>query len=325
MAATPLHLSSLVKSHAQALGFDLVGISAATTSPYADHIRAWIASGQHGEMDYLDAGLEVRLDIRRKLPWAKSVISVALAYYAPNPHPEIQPPREAPEIPPGKIARYAWGRDYHAIFTPRLKKLERTLRDALPPESTRFEARAYCDAGPLLEREFAARAGLGWIGKHTLLIHPRHGSYFLLGELVTSLELAPDEPLTDHCGTCTRCIDACPTHAITPYSVNGSKCISYLTIEHKSAIDPTLVAPLHDAGYLIGCDICQEVCPFNRAPLLAHEPGFAPRAPAPAVDPQQVRHWTAQDWEMATIGGAHRRVKLPLWKRNAGLLENYPL
>lgn len=184
-----------------------------------------------------------------------------------------------------------------------------------------MQVRAYVDTGPLLERELAANAGLGWIGKHTLLIHPRQGSYFLLGELILSEELEPDSPMPNHCGTCTRCIDACPTDAITPYSVDARKCISYLTIEHRAAIAEEFHGPMRDAGFVIGCDICQEVCPFNRAPLVSREPDFVPRAPAPEISLRQILEWQEQEWDILTRGRATRRVKFPMWQRNARILS----
>lgn len=332
MSTDPHSLSALAKSLATELGFDLVGISRPAPSPpdRAAFYRQWLATGQHASMVYMQRNAEDRLNTPAKFPWAKSILSLALAYYVDAP--------AAPTLPAspttnnqqlttnnfGKIARYAHGRDYHKVFDHRLAQLEQSLRTHLPPELATFQARTYSDTGPLLEREIAATAGLGWIGKHTLLIHPRHGSYFLLGELLLSLDLAPDSPLPDHCGTCTRCIQACPTAAITPYAVNAAQCISYHTLENRGDIPPEFHAPMAAAGFLIGCDICQDVCPFNRRPLPTREPDFAPRPPAPTIPLPVIQHWTEQDWDIATRGRATRRAKHPMWLRNAQIVAPHP-
>jgi len=279
--------------------------------------RAWLAAGQHGEMHYLAQQVEARLDSRQKWPWARSAIVVALSYYQEDPNANSPAPSPAS----GRIARYAWGRDYHRVLDVRLRRLEKTLRQHLPEP---FEARACCDTAPVLERELAARAGLGWTGKHTLLIHPRHGSWFVLGELITSLDLAVDEPIPDHCGTCRRCIDACPTQAITPWQVDGQRCLSDLTLEHRSAIPAPLQPLMAGAGYVAGCDICQEVCPFNRQPLPLSDPDFHVQAPAPRVPLDVVQGWTELDWDVATRGRAHRRARFAMWQRNAAILAQRP-
>lgn len=335
---TPYAAAAAVKAFALEGGFDLVGIARAAPSSERDAAayRGWIAAGKHGSMDYLARNLEDRTDITRKFPWARSVVCVALAYY-----------QEAAEAGTGgggaigKIARYAWGRDYHKVIERKLKGLEKRMRgtfEGARGEGTRgelkgpvggevggestLEIRTYCDTGPIPEREFAARAGLGWIGKNTLLLHPRHGSYFLLGELVTSLELEPDEPIANHCGTCTRCIEACPTDAITPWSVDATRCISYHTLELRTpaAVPEAFHAAMQRAGYLVGCDICQEVCPFNRRPLETREADFGVRAPAPALPLEQVLAWQEQEWDILTRGRAHRRAKYEMWRRNARIL-----
>jgi epoxyqueuosine reductase len=275
-------------------------------------------------MDYMAKNIDDRLDPQRRFGWLKSVICVALAYWsdaegngpvkdADGASGESDTSKEQT----GKIARYAWGRDYHKVVTKRLETLEKKLRQAV---ATPFDARIYVDTGPLLEREFALRAGLGWIGKNTLIIHPRHGSYFVLGEMLTSLEFPYDAPMTDHCGTCTRCIAACPTDAITPYSVDATKCISYQTLENRGDIPAVMHEPMVAANYLIGCDICQEVCPFNRAPLPTREPDFAAQDPAPAAPLREVHSMDEPAWDKLTRGKAHRRAKLPMWQRNATLL-----
>jgi epoxyqueuosine reductase len=301
--------AGIVKQLARAAGFDLVGVAGIEASKWGDAYRAWIAAGKHGEMNYLAETAEERIDLSRKLPWAKSVICVGLSYGGAKFSGEAG----------GKIARYAWGRDYHKVFDGKLRKLEREMRAAIGE----FTSRTWSDAQVIMEREYAMRAGLGWVGKNTLVIHPKHGSYFLLGELVTSLEIASDEAVADHCGTCRRCIEACPTDAITPYSVDATRCISYLTIEHRGPIAPEFESAMTSAGYVVGCDICQEVCPFNRAPLQVGEPDFKPAGIAVkggVVKLPVIEQWDEHAWDVATRGKAYRRVKLNMWKRNAAIV-----
>ncbi len=267
-------------------------------------------------MEYLARNLDERLDVTKKFPWAKSILSVGMAYWQEEATGEAGQDDEKA----GRIARYAWGRDYHKVMEKKLIVLEKRLRTQLPADAAGFTARSYVDTGPVLERDLAAAAGLGWIGKHTLLIHPKHGSWFLLGELITSLEMMPDAAMGDHCGTCTRCIEACPTDAITPYAVDATKCISYQTLENRGEIPETLHGPMAEAGFLVGCDICQEVCPFNRKPLATSEADFAARAPAPRISLKVIADWTEQDWDVATRGRAHRRAKPAMWARNAAIL-----
>ncbi len=322
--------ADLAKSLARDAGFDLVGIAPPDPSRYGDAYHQWIAAGKHGRMDYLAKNIDRRLNPQQHFPWLKSIICVAVAYWQTEPPFSGRPTGDeaSEESNPvsafnvqrsalGKIARYAWGRDYHKVLTKKLENFEKQLRKTITDP---FEARIYVDTGPILEREFAARAGLGWIGKHTLLIHPKHGSYFLLGEMLTSLDLTFDSPDTDHCGTCTRCIQACPTAAITPYSVDATKCISYQTLENRADIPAELHASMAAANFLIGCDICQDVCPFNRAPLPTQEPDFAPQYPAPLISLPQVQSMDDHTWDKLTRGKAHRRAKHAMWQRNADIL-----
>ena len=300
--------------------FALVGIAPAVVSEHAEHVRAWIARGEHGEMHYLENHLDVRLDPEMLLEGARSIICVADAY-PPEDFP--QDPSGEDSEPRGRIARYAWGNDYHKTIKKRLFRVADGLRERF----AEHQFKCTTDTAPLLEREHAARAGLGWIGKHTLLIHPRFGSYTLLGAIVTTLELETSEQAgypepgvwpTDHCGTCTRCIDACPTDCITPREVDATRCISYLTLEHRSEIDPSLHEAMGD--WIAGCDICQEVCPYNqegyREPLPIVE-RYEPRAPAPSLGLLDVLNWTAEDREAAFQGSALKRVKLDMLNRNA--------
>jgi len=215
----------------------------------------------------------------------------------------------------GKIARYARGRDYHDVIKKRLHALCDRLREEFPGE----EFRAFVDTAPVLEREYAARAGLGWVGKHTLLIHPRVGSYLLLGGVLTTMELAEnEEAVADHCGTCTRCIDACPTNAITPYSVDATRCISYLTIERREAIAEEFHGPIGD--WMFGCDVCQEVCPHNSARGEGWEGArvlaeYSPRRAG--FDVMEVLGWTEEDRRGAFSGSSMKRATLAMMKRNA--------
>ncbi len=232
-------------------GFERVGIARAEPTPHADFLADWLARGYQGDMAWLERAPEFRKDIRLRFPWAKSFVVLAIDY-APE-LPEKLPPKSALPM----IGRYARGADYHDIYKPRLK----ALQDAIKAKGA--DAMWYQDTGPFLERELAAQAGLGWVGKNTLTIDPKSGSWKFLALIVTSLDLEPDKPEPDHCGTCTACLDACPTKAFPqPYVLDARKCISYLTIEHKGAMDPALREGV--GQWLFGCDICQEVCPWNR-------------------------------------------------------------
>ena len=221
--------------------------------------------------------------------------------------------------PTGKIARYAWGDDYHRVMKKRLFQLADALKVAWPDHAYRVAV----DTAPILEREHALRAGLGWIGKHTLLIHPTLGSWLLLGQIVTTLELQPNSsPQTDHCGTCTRCIDACPTGCITPFELDASRCISYLTIEHRGPIEPALHGDMQ--SWVAGCDVCQEVCPFNR-PVSSREseppppihPRYALRPPGPEISLIELLGWDTDARRVALQASALKRIKLDMFKRNA--------
>ncbi|HEV7732943.1 MAG TPA: tRNA epoxyqueuosine(34) reductase QueG [Candidatus Binatia bacterium] len=241
-----------ITAAAQVLGFPLAGCVPIVPLPRDEYLAAWIADGRAGEMTYLTTRSAERLDPRRTYPWARSVITLAWPYRPPPP-----PPVDWRTTLRGRIAAYTVGIDYHD----RLRTTLRTLIDALHVHFPEATFRPYVDTGPLLEREWAMRAGQGWIGKNTLLLHRSHGSYFFLAELLTSLEL-DDVPLpSDHCGTCTRCLTGCPTGALGPYTMDPRLCISYLTIEHRSAI-PTALRPKID-NWVFGCDVCQEVCPWN--------------------------------------------------------------
>lgn len=325
MDLTPAQLGASVVERCRALGFADAGIAPALPidADHAEAYRRWVAAGKHGEMHYLAANLETRLDPRRLMPGSKSVIMVADQYHARD-HTgkdgSLRP--SGPSNPPthGAIARYARGDDYHDAMKSRLH----ALCDALRTEHPRHEFRAFVDTAPVHERDHAVRAGLGWIGKNTLLIHPRRGSWMFLGGVLTTLEL--HSPPTqrrheDHCGTCTRCIDACPTGAITPYSVDATRCVSYLTIEHRSDLPPEHAERF--GGWLYGCDVCQEVCPHNspRHPGVdVGEVNPAYTARRASFDVLEVLGWTEEDRRRALQGSAMKRAKLGMWQRNARAL-----
>lgn len=259
-------------------------------------------------MDYLATQAEIRKDPALELKGVRSVIMVA-DQYADGSEEKPVPPGE------GRVARYARGRDYHWFVKRRLHHLADALRPYWPGESFR----TFVDTAPVLEREHAARSGLGWVGKHTLMIHPQRGSYLLLGGIFTTLDIAaaqPADPIVDACGSCTRCIDACPTEAITPYSVDASRCIAYLTIEHRGLISPAFHSAMGD--WIFGCDVCQEVCPHNRPAGAAERtanPEYRPRfGPLPIED---VLAWNDRSRTAALSGTAVKRARPEMLKRNA--------
>ena len=238
--------------------------------------RDWIERGYAGEMDYLSRAIERRFDPRQLLPDARSIIAVGMNYYA-----DAEEGPGTPTIEPGRaiFARYARGDDYHEVMAAKLKILLESLKAWAGAAA---DGRVYVDAGPLLEREVAQRAGLGWFGKNTMLINTRRGSYFFLGEIVTNVALTPDAPAVGGCGTCRKCLDACPTGAIVaPYQIDARRCLSYLTIEKRGAMPEAFQPAIAAGNRIYGCDICQEVCPFcQRRSVPTAEPAFQPRASA---------------------------------------------
>lgn len=256
-----MSLTERIKEKAYELGFDLIGIAPATRAPHADAYASWVDAGYAAGMGYMARDVARRQDPRHVLPGARSVVVVGLSYFVANPPTDVwdDPSR-------GRIARYAWGLDYHDVMTPRLRQ----LADFISGQSRRdVQHRVYVDTGPVLERDFAAQAGLGFIGKNTCLINPTMGSYLFLGEILVNLELDFDEPATDSgakvgtCGNCTRCLETCPTHAFpAPYILDSNRCISYLTIELKGSV-PLDLRPLM-GNWVFGCDECQSVCPWPR-------------------------------------------------------------
>lgn len=236
---------------ADELGFELTGFAKADILENETvYLEKWLSEGRHAGMSYMERNLDKRRDVSAILPGARSVISLGLNYYQPGSYAE--------DNGNGKVSRYAWGRDYHLVIWEKLDKLASELK-MLDPE---IEIASYVDTGPVMDKVWAKRAGLGWIGKHTNLINPKIGSWIFLATIITNYEFEYSEVITDHCGSCTRCLDACPTEALTGgYEIDAGKCISYLTIENKGEIDPAFKGKF--AGYIFGCDICQEVCPWN--------------------------------------------------------------
>ena len=266
-------LARQIIERCRGLGFAAAGVAPARPSAWAGAMRAWLEAGSQGGMEYMSRDLEVRLDPRRILEGTRSFLVVADQY---APRGSEHDSRLAEDRPMGRVARYAQGRNYHEVMKRRLH----TLADALRVEIPGSEFRTCVDTAPIMERELAVAAGLGWQAKNTMVIHPRLGSYLLLGVVATTLDLVPPAEqwvATDHCGTCTRCIDACPTKAITPYRVEGSRCISYLTIEHRGLVAKDLHAGIGD--WMYGCDVCQDVCPHNspREESGTPHPAYAPR------------------------------------------------
>lgn len=255
-----------VRTLALEAGFDVARIASAAAPPELAAFATWVGRGFAGEMGYLSAQVARRSDLRVAFPWARSLVCVALQYDTPHAY-STQSSAER-----GWIARYAWGDDYHEV----MKALLERLRERLLAEFGPFESRVYVDTGPIVERAYAASAGVGAWGKNTCLLHPEHGSWFFLGEVVTDLELPADTPLPDMCGSCTACLEACPTGALpAPYLLDATRCISYLTIEQKGAIADDLRPAV--GRHVFGCDICQDVCPWNRRRRHSAGPQFAPR------------------------------------------------
>lgn len=296
--------TTIVKQTAQKLGFDFCGISKAEfLADEAPRLEAWLKKGNHGEMRYMENHFDKRLDPSKLVPGAKSVVSLLYNYY-----PEKDLAEEHPDHL--KLAKYAYGEDYHFVIKDRLK----TFMSILKEEIGDVEGRVFVDSAPVMERQWAAKSGLGWLGKNTLLINKGQGSYFFLAELIIDLELEPDGPIKDYCGTCTRCIDACPTDAITPYEVDANKCISYLTIELKDQIPDTFQSKMNN--WIFGCDICQEVCPWNRFSKPHSEPTFHPKNELLELFNNNWQDLTEEVFRSVFKGSAVKRTKLEGLKRN---------
>ena len=303
--------SQAVKRKARDLGLDACGISTAgPLDEESSRLEEWMALGYHADMEWMGAHGRKRTDPTLLVDGARSVVSVLQSYYTPF--------EGANDPDTGRISRYAWGDDYHL----RLKERLFILLDWMQETFTGTSGRAFVDSAPVMDKAWAARAGLGWIGKHSNLISREHGSWTFIGELVVTTELAPDRPIADHCGSCTACLDACPTQAIVqPYVVDANRCISYTTIENR---DPEIredLAPDH-GNWIFGCDICQEVCPWNKFRTETSEPGYQPRN---GVLDTSLDEWSRidQDTFSRTFRrSAVKRTKLDGFLRNVGTALN---
>jgi epoxyqueuosine reductase len=295
-----------IKAKAAELGFDLCGIASADQYPELSFLDEWLQRGYHGEMAWMSRSRERRLDVRNVLPGARSVVATATLYNTDRPYAAQQPPDVA------RLSRYAWGDDYHHVIKLRLDRLLEWMHST---SDTPFEGRAYVDTGPVQERVYAQYAGLGWIGKNTCLINREIGSWLFLGEIICTLPLAPDAQGLEQCGSCTRCLDACPTRALVePGVLDSNRCLSYLTIELRSSIPEEHRPSL--GGHVYGCDICQEVCPYNQPAPSSSDAPWQPRA---GLDlPRLVDLWRRPDSELRASlkGSAMTRAKLVGLRRN---------
>ena len=305
-------LTESIKKRAHFEGFDKVGIvSAALLHEEGQQLKDWLDRGYHGRMTWMQRDLEKRTDPRQVFPTARSIVVVALNYFTPAKHHD--------QAATGKVSRYAWGADYHEIVGTKLRSLLGWIKEQWPDS----DGKVCVDIQPVMDKAWAVRAGLGWLGKHTNVITPEFGSWVFIGELLLNLELEYDgDRVEDHCGTCTLCIDACPTQAITePYVLDSNKCISYATIELR---EPELPTSIEDnlSGWLYGCDICQDVCPWNRFEQITTESRFAPREGNINAELSDILELTPQTYAERFRGSAMKRAKLSGLQRNARALLN---
>jgi epoxyqueuosine reductase len=296
-----------IKAKALELGFDLCGIAPASDYPELTFFREWLDRGYAGEMAYLNRSADRRADVRNVIPSAKSVIVTATVYNTDRPYSiESTNPTQA------HVARYAWGDDYHDVIGERLARLLDWMRTA---SAGPFDARAYVDTGPVQERVYAQYAGIGWIGKNTCVINAEKGSWIFLAEIICSLELECDRPAFDQCGTCTLCIEACPTKAlVAPGVLDSNRCISYLTIEHRGDVPGEFRNAI--GTHVYGCDICQEVCPWNAVPPVSDDPAWQPRAAWDGVTLGELAARSDDDLRAGLRGSAMRRTKVAGLRRN---------
>jgi len=302
--------SADIKARARSLGFDACGIAPASAHPELAFFPEWLARGYAGSMTYLHRSADRRADARNVLPTARTVIATATVYNTDRPY--------STEMSNGgraQIARYAWGDDYHDVIGARLEQLVNWMRRESPEP---FDARAYVDTGPVQERVYAQHAGIGWIGRNTCVISPTLGSWTFLGVILCSLPLEVDAPALDQCGTCTLCIEACPTHAIVaPGVLDSTRCISYLTIEHRGDIPADQRAGI--GSHVYGCDVCQEVCPWNALAPRSEDPAWQPRPAWDAVDLVALSKRSDGDLASALRGSAMRRAKAQGLRRNVAV------
>lgn len=305
---SPRDLRRAIKRKAEELGLQACGISEAQPlEEEADRLAAWLDRGYQADMEWMSRHGSKRTDPTLLVEGARTVVSVLQSYYTPF---------EATDNPAvGRISRYAWGDDYHLKLKERLFSLMEWLQEVAPET----EGRVFVDSAPIMDKAWAARAGLGWIGKHSNLISPQHGSWVFIGELVVTTAIEPDSPIADHCGSCTACIDACPTTAIVePYVVDANRCISYTTIEFKGQEPPAAIAEGH-GNWIFGCDICQEVCPWNKFRTTSTEPAYLPRD---GMLDTPLEEWGTLDQEAFSRFFRHspvKRTKLTGFKRNVSI------
>ncbi len=300
-----------IKQLALQAGFDLVGVAAA--EPLADDNRRlsqWLKDGNHGSMHYMQAHEALRHDPKSLWPQARSILMLGLNYRTEQP--------QTDDSVSGGISCYAWGRDYHKLIVKLSRQLLRSMRDELGLEP---QNRICVDSAPLLERAYAARAGLGWIGKNTMLIHPRLGSWFFLSAILWDLELEPDEPMRDHCGTCTACLKGCPTNAFSaPRCLDSRRCIAYQTIEHKGPIPEQLHEGI--GTHLFGCDVCQQVCPFNRRAQVSQHPEFNMREELRTMTLEDYAALSEHEFQALFQGSAVRRTGHANFLRNVEVVQS---
>jgi epoxyqueuosine reductase len=302
--------SSAIKEQARALGFDLCGVAPAADLPELAFLSRWLERGSAGEMAYLRRTASERADVRRVLPSAQSVVVTGTLYNTAAPYSTEQTdPRRA------QIARYAWGDDYHDVIGARLDALVAWMRAA---SDRPFEARAYVDTGPVQERVYAQHAGLGWVGKNTCVINPAIGSWIFLAEIICSLPLDADEPSLDQCGTCMLCLEACPTQAFEqPGVLDSTRCISYLTIEQRGPIPEAFAAAI--GSHVYGCDICQEVCPWNQMAPVSADPAWQARPAWANAEVATLAATSDEELRAAMRGSAMKRTKIAGLRRNVSI------
>jgi epoxyqueuosine reductase len=299
--------TAIVKAEAKRLGFDFCGISKAEfLEEEAPRLENWLKKNMHGQMDYMANHFDKRLDPRLLVDDAKSVISLLYNYY----------PSQSQNADAPKISKYAYGKDYHDVLREKLKAFLSALQEKIGA----VNGRVFVDSAPVLDKVWAKKSGLGWIGKHTNLVNKEQGSFFFIAELIVDLELDVDGPIKDYCGTCTRCIDACPTDAIVaPYVVDGSKCISYLTIELKENIPSEFKGKMDNWAF--GCDVCQDVCPWNRFSKTSEEPLFNSNNGLLDYSAEQWYEMTEETFSQVFKGSAVKRTKYKGLKRNLEFIK----
>ncbi len=301
--------TQIVKNIAHELGFAFCGVSkSGFLKEEAPRLEDWLNKNMHGKMHYMQNHFDKRLDPQKLVPGSKSVVSLMYNYY---------PSKQQDETSSHKISKYAYGQDYHFVVKDKLKRFLQEIHSRIGE----VEGRVFVDSAPVLEKAWAAKSGLGWIGKNANLINPKAGSFFFLAELIIDLELDVDGPIKDYCGTCTKCIDACPTDAIhEPYKVDGSKCISYFTIELKEEIPKDVSGKFEN--WMFGCDICQDVCPWNRFSKPHNEPLFSPHSKLLGMNKTEWQELTKETFNEVFKKTAVKRTKFEGLKRNIQFLKN---